>query len=92
MELRADPTAKDKMGNSAFNDAVRSKHDAVVRVMKAHDGNVSFKLAGNEIGVLLCQAAFNSKIEDIKRLVDNGVDPNEADYDGRTAMHLAASC
>ena len=91
MELRADPTAKDKMGNSAFNDAVRSKHDAVVRVMKAHDGNVSFKLAGNEIGVLLCQAAFNSKIEDIKRLVDNGVDPNEADYDGRTAMHLAAS-
>ena len=91
MELRADPTAKDKMGNSAFNDAVRSKHDAVVRVMKANDGNVSFKLAGNEIGVLLCQAAFNSKIEDIKRLVDNGVDPNEADYDGRTAMHLAAS-
>ena len=91
MELRADPTAKDKMGNSAFNDAVRSKHDAVVRVMKAHDGNVSFKLAGNETGVLLCQAAFNSKIEDIKRLVDNGVDPNEADYDGRTAMHLAAS-
>ena len=91
MELRADPTAKDKMGNSAFNDAVRSKHDAVVRVMKAHDRNVSFKLAGNEVGVLLCQAAFNSKIEDIKRLVDNGVDPNEADYDGRTAMHLAAS-
>ena len=91
LELRADATAKDKMGNSAFNDAVRSKHDAVVRVMKAHDRNVSFKLAGNEVGVLLCQAAFNSKIEDIKRLVDNGVDPNEADYDGRTAMHLAAS-
>ena len=39
----------------------------------------------------MCQAAYAGKLEDIRRLVVNGVDPNESDYDGRTAMHLAAS-
>ncbi len=43
------------------------------------------------MGVLMCQAAYAGKLEDIRRLVVNGVDPNESDYDGRTAMHLAAS-
>ena len=91
LELKADPTAKDKMGNSPFNDAVRSKHDTVAAVIKKVDRNITYKLSGNDLGVLMCQAASNSKLDDIKRLVNNGVDPNEADYDGRTAMHLAAS-
>lgn len=88
---KADPSAKDKFGNSPFNDAVRSKQDRVVALMKALDPNVAFKLGGSELGVLMCKAAHAGKLDDIKRLVENGVDPNEADYDGRTAMHLAAS-
>jgi ankyrin repeat protein len=91
LSLKADPTAKDKLGNTPFNDCVRSKHDNVVSLMRKDDPNISFKLGGNETGVLMCQAAFHNNIEDIKRLVVNGVDPNESDYDGRTALHLAAS-
>jgi ankyrin repeat protein len=91
MNLKADPTAKDKFGNTPFNDAVRSKHDAVITVIKKFDPEISFKLAGNELGVMLCQAAFSGRLDEMKRLVNNGVDPNESDYDGRTAMHLAAS-
>jgi len=91
MNLKADPTAKDKFGNTPFNDAVRSKHDAVITVIKKFDPEISFKLAGNELGVMMCQAAFSGRLDEMKRLVNNGVDPNESDYDGRTAMHLAAS-
>ena len=69
-------------GNTPFNDAVRSKHDGVVSIFKKHDPNLTFKLAGNESGVLMCQAAYDGRLVDIQRLVVNGVDPNESDYDG----------
>ena len=91
IESKADVGAKDKFGNTPFNDAVKSKHDDIAKYMRTADPNMSFKLAGNELGVLLCQAASGNNLAEIKRLVNNGVDPNEDDYDGRTAMHLAAS-
>jgi glutaminase len=61
-----------------------------VKLIRKHDPNIAFKLPNNDMGVLLCQAAFGNNLADLKRLVLNGVDPNESDYDGRTAMHLAA--
>jgi len=81
-DMKADAAAKDKFGNSPFNDAVRSKHDAVALIMKKKDPNISFKLPGNETGVLMCQASFEGRLEDIKRYVAAGADPNESDYDG----------
>ena len=40
MQLKADPTAKDKFGNTPFNDAVRAKHDDVVGIIKVIDQTV----------------------------------------------------
>jgi len=91
LESKADPSAKDAHGNTPFNDCVRLKHDNVVKLIRKHDPNIAFKLPNNDMGVLLCQAAFGNNLADLKRLVLNGVDPNESDYDGRTALHLAAS-
>jgi hypothetical protein len=90
LESKADPSVKDEHGNTPFNDCVRLKHDNVVKLIRMHDPNIAFKLANHDMGVLLCQAAFANNLSDLKRLVLNGVDPNESDYDGRTAMHLAA--
>lgn len=39
----------------------------------------------------LCWAASQGDLMEIRRLVANGVNLDEADYDGRTAIHLAAS-
>ena len=39
----------------------------------------------------LIWAAAQGDLDEIKRLEALGVDLNAADYDGRTAMHLAAS-
>ena len=39
----------------------------------------------------LCWAASQGDIDELHRLVANGVDLDEADYDGRTCIHLAAS-
>ncbi len=39
----------------------------------------------------LCWAACQGDLIEIRRLVASGVDRNEADYDGRTCLHLAAA-
>ena len=39
----------------------------------------------------LCWAASQNDLDELKRLVANGVKLDEADYDGRTCIHLAAS-
>lgn len=39
----------------------------------------------------LCSAAARGDLGELRRLVASGVDPSTADYDGRTALHLAAS-
>lgn len=39
----------------------------------------------------MCQAASVGDMDYLSMLVENGVDVNEADYDSRTALHLAAS-
>lgn len=41
--------------------------------------------------LLLISAASRGDLTEIKRLIATGVDLNAADYDGRTALHLAAS-
>ena len=47
-------------------------------------------LAGDGL-VRLCWAASQGDLGEIRSLIATGVDPDTADYDGRTAMHLAAS-
>jgi glutaminase len=46
---------------------------------------------GNARVVDLCWAAAKGDAKEIQRLIASGVDINGADYDGRTALHLAAS-
>ena len=39
----------------------------------------------------LCQAAADGIIDRLRQLLELGIHPDSADYDKRTAMHLAAS-
>ena len=39
----------------------------------------------------VCWAAAQGDLHELQRLVASGVDLSEADYDGRTGIHLAAS-
>lgn len=44
-----------------------------------------------EPAFLMCAAASRGDVSEIRRLIAKGLDVNAADYDGRTALHLAAS-
>ena len=40
---------------------------------------------------ILCQAAARGDLVELKRLIEEkNYDPNDSDYDGRTALHIAS--
>lgn len=39
----------------------------------------------------LCDAAASGDVSSVKRLIENGVEPNSGDYDKRCALHIGAA-
>ena len=91
LKLKADPTLKDNFGNTPFKDAVLAKFDRIAALMRLENPGIQYTLPGNELGGLMCEAAFDGDLDQIKRLMANGVGPNESNYDKRTAL-MIASC
>jgi len=87
LSKKADPTAKDRFGWNALDDAVRHGHPAVQKLLR----DSGAKLSVGDTGVRMCQAAADADADTLQVMIVNGVNPSEADYDARTALHLAAS-
>jgi hypothetical protein len=60
------------------------------RLLRSKKGAVGKKNAA-AASHALCTAASAGDIETLQLLIDAGIDPNSADYDRRSALHLAAS-
>jgi ankyrin repeat protein len=76
-------------GTSALYEAVKNGHEATMQLLMSHDA----KLCMNEAlaASVMCQAVFDGDILLLRRLLEAGIDPNAADYDKRTASHVAAA-
>ncbi len=100
-----DLNPKDRWGGTPLADALRGKHTKAIELLKKH-GAKNAAVQGIALAefysgtatkinlkdsVRLCWAASQGDVEEIERLVANGIDLDAADYDGRTAAHLAAS-
>lgn len=79
--------ARDRWGVTALQEALNNKHAEIVTVLKAHGAVV----IQQEVGYKLCYMAHKGDIDGLNTAADQGVDLNIADYDARTALHLAAS-
>ena len=87
VDLGASVNVSDRYGGKPLDDAIRHSHDMVVTFLQKNGAALNLEDAGNR----LCDCAASGNIAALKRYVQSGVDPNSADYDMRTALHLAAS-
>jgi len=88
----ADVNVLDRWSGTPLDDALKAGHDSVFEFLKskgAKSGKISTVKA--EDATALCDSAFNGSTDNLQKMVDNGLDVNLADYDDRTALHLAAS-
>ncbi|XP_068648573.1 potassium channel KOR2-like [Aristolochia californica] len=83
----ANVNCTDKFGNSPLLEAVKAGHDRVAAFLVKNGANLSLEEAGS----YLCKVVMESNIDLLKRLLENGIDPNSKNYDQRTPLHTAAA-
>lgn len=78
----------DRWGGSPMDDAYRHKHFEVLEYLRECGGTFGSKSQATNF----ISAAFEGDIDEVQTLHQLGsIDINEADYDKRTALHVAAS-
>jgi Amt family ammonium transporter len=76
----------DRFGATPLADAVKHKHTKVAEWLQAHGATT----VDQRYGYVLCLAGSKGDVKQLGVFVDSGVNMSTADYDGRTALHLAA--
>ena len=80
---------KDRWGGTPLADAVREGHHSVTKLLVSHKAEL--QMAESESAGMLCDFTQKGDIDKTTQLLDAGCPVNAADYDGRTALHLACS-
>ena len=76
----------DRWGGTPLQDAVRQRQRAAVGVLRRSGAALTGDFAAD-----LCALAAAGDLEGLGLWIEAGVDHRSADYDGRTALHLAAA-
>jgi len=79
---------QDSQHNTPYTEALKSEHRNVADFLLSKGAT---ELNDTVTGSQLCKAAFNGDLDSIKQAVKEGKSLRSADYDGRTALHLAAA-
>ena len=78
----------DVHGTTALMEAVKNANDAVMDVLLTNGAKLC--MSEHLAASVLCQTVSDGDIVLLKRLLRAGINPNAADYDKRTAAHIAA--
>ena len=90
VESKANINCLDRWGGTPLSDAQHGNHFATAALLQGLGADPSSDDSSRE-GERMCKAAAKGRIEEIRRLVAGGASVNAADYDGRSALHLAAA-
>jgi ankyrin repeat protein len=76
----ADETCTETLVQTPLQLAINSKQLMIVSLLSVAKAKVHY----DDPASALCSAAGTGDLQQVKRLIDNGVDPNSGDYDRRT--------
>ncbi|KAJ6418648.1 hypothetical protein OIU84_001921 [Salix udensis] len=79
------------MGRIILNNLLEGKDANLRNELLESDVTLSIEKSESELAMRLNCAAFNGDYYRLKRLIGAGADPNKADYDRRSPLHIAAS-
>ncbi|GAQ87724.1 K+-channel ERG and related proteins [Klebsormidium nitens] len=82
----ADVNAQDHLGRTPLLEAVLGGHVECVAALRAAGAGLNLK----EPGRTLCHVVATGATVSLAALLECGADPNATNYDGRTALHVAA--
>eukprot|EP00892_Ulva_mutabilis_P004242 jgi/Ulvmu1/218/UM001_0222.1 len=82
---------QDRNGGTPLDDAIRHRHIKAVGYLSGLRRWSKTSFPSEKYVQKLIQAAAQDDVDYVKLLIDAGMDPNRADCDHRTALHLAAS-
>lgn len=86
---QANPNLSDMHGSTALYEAVKNGHESIIDLLLKHEANLC--MTESLAASVLCQAVFDGDILLLKRLLRAGIQVDAADYDKRTAAHIAAA-
>ena len=89
LEYHCDPNLQDVHGTTALMEAVKHNHEDVCSILLASGAHLS--LCESQAASTLCQAVFDGDTMFLRRLLKANIQVNAADYDKRTAAHIAAA-
>jgi urea transporter/ankyrin repeat protein len=87
---------QDRWGRTPLEDCIRSSMkskancESLISLILSHSGQLN-NSTKNQMGPTMCELAFDGDIKVLRYFLMAGVPANAADYDGRTAAHIAAA-
>lgn len=92
----ADPVMEDDFGLTAMDEAVKNGHVAMIDLLRRFGGAMPTQLMSKEdveyqYGMDLVTQASRGYVKKVQYLLGRGTNVNYADYDKRTALHLASA-